>query len=101
MFEMTGHHHARIVDQDIDAAEVGDCAVDQRLTLVGIRNIGGDGQHPVGSTQTGRELLQFSGGTCCDNQPSACVMKSNGRRPSDACRRTGNDDDFVAEIGHG
>ena len=93
-FRVVGAGDSGVVDEDIDAAEMGDGAVDEGVDLGGVGDVRRDGEGPMPrGMYVVHSLLEGSGPSACYNDRSAELAQPNGNlssQPRTAARDQGH-----------
>ena len=77
--------YSGVVDEDVDAAELGDGALDEGVDLFGVGDVGGYGDGPAAIGQDGVDgLLDGAGPTACGNDVGAKLGEGHGDLSTEA-----------------
>jgi MerR family transcriptional regulator/heat shock protein HspR len=92
---------AGVVDEDVDATEVGDGVIDEIFGLGGVGEVGGDEKDRLGGADSvafeqgvagGDELVDVAGG---EDEATAAAAKAFGEGEAESARAAGDKNDFI------
>ncbi|MDX6685138.1 MAG: hypothetical protein QOF86_1266 [Baekduia sp.] len=90
--------HAGVVDEDVDAAQLADRGLDQRAGVLGLADVGGDGDRPAARGLHQRlRVLEAVGAAGAQRYVGSRLGQRLGERDTQAGGRAGDDGDLAVE----